>query len=239
MTALAQRPKTYDDPKHTTDKVKAVFFEGLPLEGQADPRLRLRRRAQGGGGKEGRPRWSGRRRRRFGVSGLGEVVARPRLRGHFDGHRRQRARQPVEQFHPPRVRRSAGLDRLRPSRSAAQRPGGLPCGCRCPWPIGSSVAAASRPADARGAGGRLVGRISDVHRRGVDQRFKFAVPVYGCGFLGVNSAWGRVAGDGAEQGQLLARTVGPLDLSAQRDNAHAVGVRNQRFRFPLDRCGVV
>ena len=34
-----------------------------------------------------------------------------------------------------------------------------------------------------------LGRLSDLHLAGLDDRVKVAVPVYGCGFLDENSAW--------------------------------------------------
>ncbi len=67
---------------------------------------------------------------------------------------------------------------------------------------------------------------------GLDDRFRFAVPVYGCGFLGDDSAWVPEVQKAGLKGGSLARDVGPVPLSQERQDAQALGDRHQRFRLP-------
>ena len=68
---------------------------------------------------------------------------------------------------------------------------------------------------------------------GVDSRFKFAVPVYGCGFLGENSAWlPAFEKMGKDKADLWLRQWDPSSLSEGREDAHPLGQRHQRLRLP-------
>jgi dienelactone hydrolase len=51
---------------------------------------------------------------------------------------------------------------------------------------------------------------------GVDDRFRFAAPVYGCGFLGEGSAGSAAGGQGTEKAMRTQHAVGPLTVPRLR-----------------------
>ena len=68
---------------------------------------------------------------------------------------------------------------------------------------------------------------------GLDQRFKVAMPVYGCGFLHENSAWVPSQFEHMQPAQ-VAKWVSlwdPSQLHRRRDYAGGVSQRHQRFRL--------
>ena len=106
-----------------------------------------------------------------------------------------------------------------------------------PWPTSLGPFAAPFLSRSRSESdrrdGHLLGRLPDCIVSGVDPRFRFAVPVYGCGFLGDNSVWlPRVRKDGAGEGRAVAGLVGPLGAAAADEDPHALGHRHQRLRLP-------
>ena len=67
---------------------------------------------------------------------------------------------------------------------------------------------------------------------GVDDRFKVAVPVYGCGFLHENSVWlPRFAEMKPEQARPLGAAVRSLAVSARRAVPDSLHERHQRLRL--------
>jgi len=89
----------------------------------------------------------------------------------------------------PRIRRAAGLGRLRPRRRTAR--GSMDVSRRRrrnPRTFARALVSGSRPRTHRRDGHQWGGYLTCIVA-GVDNRFKCAVPVYGCGFLDDNSAW--------------------------------------------------
>jgi dienelactone hydrolase len=187
MEALSRVPKTFDDPAHSTSDVKAIFYEGLPWRGKpirvfayyGVPKVEAGKKVpamvlvHGGGGSAFIPwvqLWVSRGYAAIAMDTCGCVSG-----GGYENHPRH------EQGGPPGW---GGLDQI-----------GEPIEDQWPYHAVADVILAhslirSFPevdAEKVGLTGISWGGYLTCIAAGVDHRFRFAAPVYGCGFLGDNS----------------------------------------------------
>ena len=189
MKRLSAPPKTFDDPTHGADGVKAVFFEGLPWKGKPTrvfayygvPRSKNGAKApamvliHGSGGSASLAwvkLWLDRGYAAISMDTGGNVPGSQW--NNFTRH---------EYAGPPGW---TGFDQtdLPPQDQWTYH-------AVADVILAHSLVRALPGVDAQRtglAGGSCGGCLACIVA-GVDPRFKFAVSVYGCGFLGVNSAW--------------------------------------------------
>lgn len=189
MAALSAVPRVWSDPNRSVEDVEAIFYEGLPWKGKATrvfayygvpeveagqtvPAMVL---VHGGGGSAFIPwvkLWVERGYAAISMDTCGCISS-----GGYRNHPRH------EQGGPPGW---GGFDQI-------------------DWPVedqwtyhavadvilAHSLIRSFRQVDAERTGitGISWGGYLTCIVAGVDGRFKFAAPVYGCGFLGENSAW--------------------------------------------------
>jgi alpha-L-fucosidase len=189
MTELSKPPRTYDDPKHSTDQVKAIFFDGVPWQGKPTrvfaycgvPKSKDGRKVpavvlvHGAGGSASLTwvkLWLDRGYAVIGMDTCGNVPgtqwnnftrhehAGPPGWGGFD-----------QTDLPPRDQHTfhAVADIILAHSLIRSLPGVDP----------------DRVALIGGSWGGYLSAIA----AGIDHRFRCIVPVYGCGFVHVNSAW--------------------------------------------------
>ncbi len=201
---LSAAPKVVDDPKHGSGDVKAIFYEGLPWRGKPTrvfaylgiPKVEAGKKVpamvlvHGGGGSAFIPwvkLWMDR-----GYAAIAMDTCGCTTSGGFDEDG-QRNHPRHEQGGPPGW---GGFDQINE-----------PVQDQWTYHAVADVILAhslirSLPqvdAEKTGITGVSWGGYLTCITAGVDARFKFAAPVYGCGFLGENSAW--------SNGEL--RTMGP------------------------------
>ena len=189
MTQLSAPPKAFDDPNHGADDVKAIFFEGLPWKGKPTrvfayygvpkskdgekvPAIVLVHGGNGSASLDWVKLWLDRGYAAISMDTGGNVPGSQW--NNFTRH---------EHAGPPGW---GGFDQT-----------DLPP--RDQWTyhavadviLAHSLVRSLPGVDAQRTGlvgGSWGGYLACI-AAGVDPRFKFAVPVYGCGFIGVNSAW--------------------------------------------------
>lgn len=235
LHALSAPPKVFDDPDHTTDDVKAIFYEGLPWKGNptrvfayyAVPDLPEGKKApamvlvHGGGGSAFIPwvrLWLKRGYAAIAMDTCGCVSS--------GGYRNHPCH---DRGGPPGW---GGFDQI-----------GQPVRDQWTYHAVADVILAhslirSLPGvdpDRTGLTGISWGGYLTCIVAGVDHRFKFAVPVYGCGFLGDNSTWlGRFRKMGPEKAK---RWLGLWDPSRYLPEARlpmlwVTGTND--FAYPMD-----
>ena len=235
VEALSAPPKVYDAPEHATDGVKAVFYEGLPCNGKptrvfayyAVPDLPKGEKAPAmvlvhGGGGSAFPNWvrlwTGRGYAAIAMDTCGCVSGG----GHGKRPRHARGGPPgwggFDQIDQPvhdQWTYHAVADVILAHSLIRSLPGVDP--------------------DRTGLTGISWGGYLTCIVAGVDHRFKFAAPVYGCGFLGDNSTWlGRFRQMGPEKAE---RWLGLWDPSRYLPTARMpmlwVAGTND-FAYPMD-----
>ena len=184
-----------------------------------------------GGGDEGAGHRARAWRRRHGLRRLGATVELARLRRHRHGHLRMlahRLRTAIGNATTPAARPAGAASTRSTNRPKTNGPI-TPSPTSC-WPIRSCGRLPGVDPDRIGVTGISWGGYLTCIVAGVDPRFRFAAPVYGCGFLGDNSAWlPEFQKMGPEKIRPLARLVGPVGLAAADKDAHALGDGHERF----------
>ena len=189
MAALSVAPRVWADPNRSVEGVEAVFYEGLP--------------------------WKGKPTRVFAYYGLPEVAARERVPAmvlvHGGGGS---AFVPWVKLWVERGYAAIAMDTCgcisgggyqNHPRHEHGGPGGWGGFDQIDWPVedqwtyhavadvilAHSLIRSLPQVDVERTGvtGISWGGYLTCIAAGVDHRFKFAAPVYGCGFLGENSAW--------------------------------------------------
>lgn len=191
LKALSAAPKVYDDPQHSQGDIKAIFYEGLPWKGHATrvfvyyglPKLAPNQKApamvlvHGGGGSAFIP-WV-----QLWVSRGYVAIAMDTCGATSNGEYNEKKHPRHENGGPPGW---GGFDQV-----------DEPTADQWTYHAVADVVLAdslirSFPQVDRNRigltgiswGGYLVSIVA-----GVDPRFKFVAPVYGCGFLGDDSVW--------------------------------------------------
>lgn len=189
VKALSQPPRFTDDPAHSSDEVKALFYDGVPWKGQPTrvfayygaPKTQPGKRVpgmvlvHGGGGSAFIPwvkLWVSRGYAAIAMDTCGSISG-----GGFNNHPRD------AQGGPPGW---GGFDQIDD-----------PVTDQWTYHAVADVILAhsllrSFPEvdpDKTGITGISWGGYLTCITAGVDNRFKFAAPVYGCGFLGEDSVW--------------------------------------------------
>ena len=190
VKALSVAPRIYDDPQHSTDEVKAIFYEGLPWKGHPTrvfayyglPKMEGNRRVpamvlvHGGGGSAYLP-WV-----RLWVERGYAAIAMDTC-GAIGGEWNAKVHPRHEYGGPPGW---GGFDQI-------DEP------IEDQWTyhavadviLANSLLRSLPQVDPNriGVTGISWGGYLVCIVAGVDHRFKFVAPVYGCGFLGDNSVW--------------------------------------------------
>jgi dienelactone hydrolase len=190
IPALSIAPKTFEDPKHSTADIKAIYYEGLPWNGKPTrvfayygvPKLKAGEKAPAmvlvhGGGGSAYPFWV-----KLWVDRGYAAIAMDTCGCVHSGELSKHPRH--EQGGPPGW--DAAFDQI-----------DLPIQDQWPYHAVADVILAhslirSLPQvdpEKTGITGISWGGYLTCIVAGVDARFKFAAPVYGCGFLGDNSMW--------------------------------------------------
>lgn len=189
LGALSVAPRVFEDPNHSTDEVKAIFYEGLPWRGRptrvfayyglpetaAEEKVPAMVLVHGGGGSAFIPwvrLWVGRGYTAISMDTCGCISS-----GGYRNHPRH------EHGGPPGW---GGFDQI-----------DQPVEDQWTYHAVADVILAhslirSLPRvdpERTGITGVSWGGYLTCIVAGVDQRFKFAAPVYGCGSLGENSTW--------------------------------------------------
>ncbi|HQQ00572.1 MAG TPA: acetylxylan esterase [bacterium] len=189
MKALSVAPKVYDDPEHCTDEVKAIFYEGLPWKGNPTrifayyglpktnpgekvPAMVL---VHGGGGSAFAPwvrLWLSRGYAAIAMDTCGCISS-----GGYRNHPRH------DLGGPPGW---GGFNQIDEPIQDQWTYHAVADAILAHSLIRSFPEVDAEQIDVTGIswGGYLTCIVA-----GVDSRFRFAAPVYGCGFLGDNSAW--------------------------------------------------
>ena len=181
----AAAPRTFAAPGFEAEGVEALFYEGMPWKGSrpaSSPRSACRRSSRGRSAR--RWSWSTAAAARRSTTGCGSGSSRGYAAIAMDTC--GRSQRDVRQVGAPRRRRAAGGATVSTSRRRPPRTSGP----TTPSPTRSSPircsAAPDVDAERIGVTGISWGGYLTCIVAGLDDRLKFAVPVYGCGFLGDN-----------------------------------------------------
>ncbi len=235
IQSLSVAPKTYDDPAHSTNDIKASFYEGLPWKGKPTrvfayyglPKAETGKKVSamvlvhGGGGSAFIPwvqLWVSRGYAAIAIDTCGCISS-----GGYSSHPRH------EYGGPPGW---GGFDQIdEPLQDQ------WTCHAVADVILAHSLIRSFPEVDPERTGltGISWGGYLACTVAGVDPRFKFVAPVYGCGFLGDNSAWlSDFQKMGTEKSQRWLKSWDPSVYlpSAQMPMLWVSGTTD--FAYPLD-----